>query len=241
MPETTVDLMVEGGQAKAGAALAQPLAPLGVNLQEIIVKINEKTSNFNGMKVPVKVIVETSKKTFEIEVGSPPVSELIKGEASIQKGSGEPNKKKVANLGIEQVIKIAKMKQDSMLVNNLKSAVKSVIGSCNAAGIIIEGKIATEINKDIDSGAYDKQINEGITTMPADKKAKLASQLKEMQQQIEKELAKEKAAKDAEDAEKKKIEEAEAVAATEEKKEESGEVKEETKESTETPAEESKK
>ena len=59
MSKEIVDLMIDGGQAKAGASLAQPLAPLGVNLQNIINKINEKTSSFNGMKVPVKVIVDT--------------------------------------------------------------------------------------------------------------------------------------------------------------------------------------
>ena len=242
MPETTVDLMVEGGKATAGPQMGQSLAPLGVNIQDILKKINEKTSAFKGMKVPVKVIVDTSTKKSEIEVGSPPISELIKGEASIEKGSGEPNKKKIANLSIEQVIKLAKMKQDSMLVNNLKSAVKSVIGSCNSAGIIIEGKNAKEINIDIEDGVYDKQIKEGLTEMPANKKSILASQLKEVQQKIEKELAKEKAEKEAEEAEKKKISETEAIAAVEQKVEEKGEAKEEkSKEpSKETPVKESK-
>ena len=192
MPETTVDLMVEGGKATAGAQIGQSLAPLGVNIQDILKKINEKTSPFKGMKVPVKVIVDIASKKSEIEVGSPPISELIKGESLIEKGSGEPNKKKIAKLSIEQVIKLAKMKQDSMLVNNLKSAVKSVIGSCNSAGIIIEGKNAKEINEDIENGIYDDQIKEGITETPAGKKAKLTAQLKEVQQRIEKELAKEK-------------------------------------------------
>ena len=245
MPETTVDLMVEGGKATAGPQMGQSLAPLGVNIQDILKKINEKTSAFKGMKVPVKVIVDTATKKSEVEVGSPPISELIKGEISIDKGSGEPNKKKIANLSIEQVIKLAKMKRDSMLVNDLKSAVKSVIGSCNSTGVIIEGKNAKEINEDIENGIFDKEIKEGITETPADKKTKLASQLKEVQQRIEKELAKEKAEKEAEEAEKKKREEAEAAATVETKKEEPVEVKEtkeETKEAAEkAPVKESKK
>jgi len=72
MTKEIVDLMIEGGKAVAGAALAQPLAPLGINIQEIVTKINEKTSSFNGMKVPVKVIVETDDKTFDLEIGTPP-------------------------------------------------------------------------------------------------------------------------------------------------------------------------
>lgn len=241
MPEQIVDLLVEGGQAKAGPQLAQPLAPLGVNIQQIISKINEKTTNFKGMKVPVKVTVETSKKSFEIEVGSPPVSELIKGEASVDKGSGEPNKKKIANLGIEQVIKIAKMKQDSMLVNNLKSAVKTIIGSCNSAGILVEGKSSTELNKEIDDGKFDNQIEKGITELSSEKKSILDSQLKEVQLVIQKLLEKEKAEKEAEEAEKKKIVEAEVAREAEEKAAAAGEVKEAAKETKETPPKEEKK
>lgn len=215
MAETTVDLMVEGGQAKAGPALAQPLAPLGISIPDIITKINEETSSFKGMKIPVKVIVNTDDKSFVLEVGSPPISELIKGEISQPKGSGTPNIDKIANLGIEQVIKLANMKKESMLVNNLKSAVKSVIGSCNSLGVLIEGKNAREINKDVDSGKFDKEINEEITEVPADKKAILDKQLKKVQAEIAKKLAKEKAEKDAEEEEKKKIEEAAAAAEAE--------------------------
>ena len=223
MSEQVVDLIVEGGQAKAGPALAQPLAPLGVNIQEIITNINEKTSSFKGMKVPVKVIVDTDSKSSEIEVGSPPISELIKKEINVEKGSGEPNKNKIANIGIEQAIKVAKMKQDSMLVNNLKSAVKSVIGSCNSAGILVEGKNSIDISKEIDAGKYDKEINEESTEVSPEKASKLAKELKSTQQEIAKELEKEKAEKEAEEAERKKIEEAAAAEKEAEEAEETGE------------------
>lgn len=226
MPEQIVDLLVEGGQAKAGASLAQPLAPLGINIQDIVTKINEKTSSFKGMKIPVKITVNTETKESEIEVGSPPVSELIKGEASVEKGSGEPNKNKIANLGIEQVIKIAKMKKDAMLVNNLKSAVKSVIGSCNSIGILVEGRKAKEINNYIDSGVYDKEIKEELTEISKDKKSMLDEQLKQVQQEIKKVLEKEKAEKEAtEAATKKKAEEVEAPTTEEAKKTEAKEEK----------------
>ncbi|MAF51132.1 MAG: 50S ribosomal protein L11 [Nanoarchaeota archaeon] len=211
---TRVNLIVEGGQTKANASLAQPLSPLGVNIQEIVTGINEKTANFKGMKVPVDIEVEDD-KSYTIEVGSPSISELIKTELKIDKGSGEPNKNKIANMGIEQVIKVAKMKQDSMLVNNLKSAVKSVIGSCNSAGILVEGKNSIETGKDIDSGKFDKEINEEITEVSQEKAATLQKQLKSIQQEIKKEMEKELAEKEAEEAEKKKIEEATAAEAAE--------------------------
>ena len=104
MSREIIELMVEGGQAKAGATIAQPLSPLGMNIQEIIKKINEKTSSFNGMKVPVKVIVETEDKSFDLKVGTPPISELIKKEIGVEKGSGTPDKNKIGNLAIEQVM-----------------------------------------------------------------------------------------------------------------------------------------
>jgi large subunit ribosomal protein L11 len=170
------------------------------------------------MKIPVKIIVDTDTKEFQCEVGSPPVSELIKKETNLDKSSGEPNKNKVANLGIEQIIKIAKMKKESMLVNNLKSAVKSVIGSCNSAGVLVEGKNAKDVNKDIESGTYDKEISEEITETSPEKITILAKQLKAVQAEIAKELEKEKAEKEAEEEEKKKIEEAAAAEAEEEEK-----------------------
>ena len=140
MSKETIDLMVDGGKAAAGATMGQSLGPLGVNIQNVLKLINEKTVDFKGMQVPVKVIVDTQTKEVEITVGTPFTSELIKKELGIEKGSGVPHKIKVGNLAIEQVIKIAKMKKDSMLANNLKSAVKNVVGTCAQMGVLVEGK-----------------------------------------------------------------------------------------------------
>ena len=159
MSKEKVEVIVDGGKAAAGATMGKALGPLKVNVQEILKVINEKTAAFSGVKVPVKIIVDTETKDFEIEVGSPPVSELIKKEIKIEKGSGKPDKDKIANLSMEQVIKIALMKKDSMLDKSLKSAVKSVIGSCNSLGCLVESKISKEINKEINEGKYDNLIN----------------------------------------------------------------------------------
>lgn len=242
MSRETIDLMIEGGQAKAGASIAQPLSPLGINIQDVIKRINEKTSSFNGMKVPVKVIVETEDKSFDLKVGTPPISELIKKEAGIEKGSGTPDKNKVGNLAMEQVIKLAKMKQDSLLFNNFKAAVKSVVGSCNSLGVLIEGKTAKEINEDINSGNYDSIINSQKTEVSKEKQDLLSQQLKEIQERIKKELEKAEAEKKAEEAKAKKlVTEAEKVveeAAAEKKEGAEAEKKVEAKE--EKPAKEAK-
>ena len=65
MSNEKVEVMVEGGKATAGPAMGQAFGPLGVNIQEILAKINEKTADFKGMKVPVTVIVDTDDKSFD--------------------------------------------------------------------------------------------------------------------------------------------------------------------------------
>ncbi len=193
MTKEKIELMIEGGKAAPNAAISQKLGPLGINIMNVINSINDKTIHFDGMKIPVKVIVDTKTKSLDYEIGTPPTSELIKKEFTLEKGSPMPDKEKVANASIEQVIKIALMKKDNMLVNNLKSAVKNVVGSCNSLGILVEGKIGKEINKDIDAGKYDKEINSELIEISEEKKTQLKKQLEDVMKEIKRELEKEKA------------------------------------------------
>ncbi len=193
MSEEKIDLLIEGGNAKPDAAIAQRLGPLKINISQVMQDINEKTKDFKGMKVPVKVIVDTDTKDVSFTIGKPPVSELIKKEINIPKGSGTPNKEKVANIAIEQIIKVAKMKQDSLLSKSLKSSVKMVIGSCNSMGILVEGKTAPEANEEIEKGNFNKQLESESTEVSEDKVKKLSKQLSEVQEELKIELEKEKA------------------------------------------------
>lgn len=237
MSKEIVDVMVEGGKATAGAQMGQALGPLKINIGEVIQKINAKTADFKGMKVPVKVIVDTETKNIELEVGTPPTSELIKKEMQLQKGSGKPNLEKMGNVAIEQVIKIAKMKKDSMLVNNLKSAVKSTIGTCASMGLLVEGKEAKKINSEIDHGKYNNEINSEKTEVSPEKQKIIKVQFEEAQELIKKEQEKLAALKVVE--EKPKVEEKPAEEGKEEEKPAEGEKKEETKK--EAPKKEEKK
>ncbi len=137
MATQTVESLVSGGKATAAPPLGPALGPLGVNIGQVVADINKKTSMFNGMQVPVKVRVDMDTKKFEISVGTPPASSLILKEAGVEKGSGNPKTDKVADVVIEQIIKIAKMKEESMLSKSLKASVKTVIGSCNSSGILL--------------------------------------------------------------------------------------------------------
>src|SRR3989339_1282165 len=110
MAKQTVETMIEGGKATAAPPLGQALGPTGVNIGQVISEINKKTADMKGMQVPVKVIVDPATKEFTIEIGTPPASALIKKEAGVEKGSSNPLTEKVADLKIEQLIKIAKTK-----------------------------------------------------------------------------------------------------------------------------------
>jgi large subunit ribosomal protein L11 len=193
MSKEKIELMIEGGKATPNPQLSQKMGPLGINIMNVINSINDKTIHFKGMKIPVKVIVDDQNKNYDIEIGSPPTAELIKKEINAEKGSGTPDKEKIGNLGIEQVIKISLMKKDSMLVKTLKAAVKNVIGSCNSLGVLVESKKAVDINKDINDGIYDKQINSQAIEISEEKKNLLKQKLEEINRDIRKELEKEKA------------------------------------------------
>ena len=153
-----VEALVAGGQANAGPPLGPALGPLGVNVLAIVNKINEVTKDYAGMKVPVKVTVDTETKEFEVTVGTPTTSALIVSELKIEKGSGSPKTQKVGDLNMEQAVKIARMKSAELLSPNLKAAVKEVLGSCARMGITVDGKDPREVQKEIDQGKHDSVL-----------------------------------------------------------------------------------
>jgi large subunit ribosomal protein L11 len=154
-----VELLVSGGQATAGPPLGPALGPLGVNVMMIVNKINELTKDYAGMKVPVKVAVDPETKEFEVSVGTPTASALIVSELKIEKGSGTPNKAKVGNLTMEQVLRITKIKRHELLAKNIKLAAKEVLGSCVSMGVTVDGKDPREVQKGIDEGLYDEMFS----------------------------------------------------------------------------------
>lgn len=190
-----IKLLVEGGGMQPGPALSQKLGPAGINVGQVIQKVNEATKDFKGMKVPVELEVDLRTKDIGIKVFSPPVSELIKKELGLEKGSGEQKKIKVANASIEQIISVAKVKLPNLLCNDLKSAVKTVVGSCVSLGILIENKPAVEIEQEIDEGKYDKEIKEEITETSEEKKKELEEHFSKIDAEQQKMIQQEEAAK----------------------------------------------
>jgi large subunit ribosomal protein L11 len=191
MPKQTIESLIEGGKATAAPPLGPALGPLGVNIGEIVAKINEVTAGFKGMQVPVKVTVDSDTKQFEIVVGTPPAASLIKKEAGVDKGAGNPLADKVADLKIEQVIKIAKMKETSLTGKSTKERVKELIGTCNSMGVLVEGVPGREAIALVNKGKFDNEIREEKTEISAEElkgleeeKKRLAEEMKERREEF---------------------------------------------------------
>jgi len=189
MAKQSVDVLIEGGKATAAPPLGPALGPTGVNIGQVVAEINKKTADLKGMQVPVKVTVDSSTREFTIEIGTPPAAALIKKEAGIQKGAANPLTDKVADLAIEQVIKIAKTKEDSLLGADLKGRVREIVGTCQSMGVMVEGMDAQDALKAIAEGKFDQEILSGKTELSVEEKEKLAEEKKHLQEELGKRRA----------------------------------------------------
>jgi len=154
----TFNFLVDGGKATGGPPIGPSLGPLGLNILQVVNTINEKTKEFEGMKVPVKVIADPDTKGFEVEVGVPTTTALIVKELKLQKCSSNAKAEKVGDLSIEAAIKIAKTRYPLSVAKTLKSCLKEVLGTCVSIGVTVAGKDPREVQKEVDSGNYDDLI-----------------------------------------------------------------------------------
>ena len=204
-----IKLLIEGGNMTPGPAVAQQLGPMGINMGKVISDVNTATSEFKGITIPVHLTINPETKEVSIKVLSPPTSELIKKELKIEKASGERLKQKVGNLAIEQVISVAKVKHGSLLSNTFIASIKSVIGTCQALGVLIENKDPKEILEEIKEGKHKKEIEAKKTDVAPEKRKELDEYFAKVEEEQE-------AVKKAEEAEKAAEEEKKAEAATSE-------------------------
>jgi len=138
-----IKALVDGGAAKPMPPLGPALSAAKLPVNEVIAKINEATKSFSGMKVPVTIIYEGL--NYEIVVEIPPITELIKKEAKIEKGAS--NKDQIAgNITMDKLIELAKSTSSNS--KSVKARLKELIGTCQSMGITIDGKKPKEI-KDI--------------------------------------------------------------------------------------------
>ena len=184
-----IEALIEGGKASAAPPLGPALGPMGVNIGQVISEINKKTEAFKGMQVPVKVIVDKESKSFEISVGTPPASGLIKKEANIEKGSGNPLADKVADVRIEQIIKISKMKEGNLLGKDPVARVKEIVGTCHSMGVLVEGMPARDCLRAIEKGQFVDKIKAGKIELTAEELKALEAERKQLAEEAEKRKA----------------------------------------------------
>ena len=151
MGEIVVSGLVEGGKATAGPPFGPALGPLGVNIGAIIAEINKRTEAYAGVKVPVKVIVDTATKSYKIDIGSLPTSALILKELGVQAGA-KTKDETIGNLTLEQVKKIAEAKGASLYGKTAEARIKQVLGTCKSMGVKCENEDPKLIIQKIEKG-----------------------------------------------------------------------------------------
>ena len=131
-----VKLQLPAGKATPAPPVGPALGQYGVNIMEFVKQFNAKTANQPGMIIPA-VLTVYADRSFTFVLKTPPASVLIRKAAGIEKGSGEPNKKKVATLSMAQVNEIAKVKLPDMNANDLEAAVQMVAGTARSMGVTV--------------------------------------------------------------------------------------------------------
>ena len=134
-----VSILVEGGKAAAGATLGSALGPLGVNVGQVVAKINEQTKEFAWMRVPVIVRVDPNTREYTLVVGRQHVAALLIKEAKKEKGSGKPKTEVVGDVSMEAVKRIAESKGDDLHGRSIEEKMNQVIGTCVSLGITVGG------------------------------------------------------------------------------------------------------
>jgi len=134
---TKIKLQASGGQATPAPPIGPALGQHGVNIGQFVSQFNERTKSLNGTTVPV-VITVYKDKSFIFEVKSPPAAVLLKQAAQIAKGSGVPNKEKVATITSAQLRQIAQKKFQDLNAYSLEQAEQIIRGTARSMGIEIE-------------------------------------------------------------------------------------------------------
>jgi large subunit ribosomal protein L11 len=135
--KTIVKLQIPAGKATPAPPIGPSLAPHGLNLSEFCQKFNDVTKNMQGWVIPAEITIFED-RTYELKLKQPPASELLKKEAAVEKGSGEPNKNKVGKITRAQLRKIAERKMPDLNTDNIEAAEKIIEGTAKQMGIIIE-------------------------------------------------------------------------------------------------------
>ena len=129
-----VKIQIPAGKATPAPPIGSVLGPKGINIAGFVKEFNDKTASQAGMIIPC-VITIYEDRTFTFVLKTPPVAVLIRKEAGVEKGSGKPNKDKVAKLTKSQVRKIAEIKMPDLNASSIESAMSMVAGTARSMGV----------------------------------------------------------------------------------------------------------
>ena len=129
-----VKIQIPAGKATPAPPIGSVLGPKGINIAGFVKEFNDRTASQAGFIIPC-VITIYEDRSFTFVLKTPPAAVLIRKEAGIEKGSGKPNKDKVAKLTKSQIRKIAEMKLPDLTASNIESAMSMVAGTARSMGV----------------------------------------------------------------------------------------------------------
>jgi len=132
-----VKLQIPAGKATPAPPVGPALGQHGVNIMGFCKEFNERTASQAGLIIPV-VITVYADRSFTFITKTPPAAVLLKREAGLDKGSGRPNKDKVAKVSKETIRKIAELKMPDLNAGSLEAAMRMIAGTARSMGIIVE-------------------------------------------------------------------------------------------------------
>ena len=136
--ETIIKLQCKGGEATPAPPIGPALGSKGVNIMEFCKQFNARTQKDKGTIIPVEISV-FSDRSFSFVTKTPPAAVMLLKAAGIQSGSGEPNKKKVGKVTMDQIREIAAYKLQDMNAFDVDGAAKSIAGTARSMGLKVEG------------------------------------------------------------------------------------------------------
>ena len=132
-----IKLQIQAGQANPAPPVGPALGQHGVNIMEFCKAYNAATESQRGSVIPVEITVYED-RTFTFVLKTPPAAKLLLKAAGVQKGSGEPQKTKVAKVTWDQVREIAETKKEDLNANDIDAASKIIAGTARSMGITVE-------------------------------------------------------------------------------------------------------
>jgi large subunit ribosomal protein L11 len=133
-----IKLHVPGGQANPAPPVGPALGQHGVNIMEFCKQFNAKTSDKQGLTIPVEITVYAD-RSFTFITKTPPAAVLIKRAINLPKGSGIPNREKVGKITRAQLAEIAETKMEDLNANDIDAAVEMIAGTARSMGVVVEG------------------------------------------------------------------------------------------------------